>query len=392
MPERSIIVLADDLTGACEIAAIGLRKGLSAIVTTDLHAPLEQANLLVIDTETRLDNPAFAAARLRSSLDLLRIAASEGRLFKKIDSVFRGPIAAELNLLAEDLKFERIIVAAGNPALGRTIEGGLYQIHKTLLHETDFANDLHHPARSSWVVDLLGASRSLPVHRCSKDDLLPQRGIVLGDVTTMEDYNFWSDAISSKTLPAGSAPFFEAVINKWATDTNGSDSIQPSIPSGPLMLISGTTSSKQIAQLREQQQTSDAVVPLTLNRLEDDLESIQKQIGQSLDKNRRVILFMEDSHQAKSENAYVVRSTLGRLAKYFVDNGAIKHLVIEGGATAASVALGLRWTTLRTTHEWAPGIVSLQPICQSDPFFMTIKPGSYPWPPTIRPLLFGQTH
>lgn len=392
MPERSIIVLADDLTGACEIAAIGLRKGLSAIVATDLHAPLEQADLVVIDTETRLDNPAFAAARLRSSLGLLRIATSEGRLFKKIDSVFRGPIAAELNLLADDLQFERIIVAAGNPALSRTIEGGLYKIHKTLLHETDFANDLHHPARSSWVVDLIGTSNSLPVHRCSKEDLLPHRGIVVGDVTKMEDYSFWSEAIASRTLPAGSAPFFEAIINKWATGTDGSGSIQATIPSGPLMLISGTTSSQQIAQLREHYQTSDAVVPLTLNRLENDLEGIQTQIGESLGKNRRVILFMEDSHQAKSENAYIVRSTLGRLAKYFVNNGAIKHLVIEGGATAASVALALQWTTLRTTHEWAPGIVSLQPTCQSDPLFMTIKPGSYPWPPTIRPLLFGQTH
>jgi uncharacterized protein YgbK (DUF1537 family) len=63
--------------------------------------------------------------------------------------------------------------------------------------------------------------------------------------------------------------------------------------------------------------------------------------------------------------------------------GAFRHLLIAGGATAAAVLRDLRWGRLNVVRVWGPGVVTLQPFAAPG-FAVTLKPGSYPWPPSIR--------
>lgn len=389
MSPGPIVVIADDLTGACEIAALGMRKGLSAKVSTDLHHIDESVQLLVIDTETRLDSPALASARLRSAMEDLGSFLARARVFKKIDSALRGPIAAELEVLAQALRFQRVLVAAANPRLGRTISRGFYRIDGKPLHETDFANDIHHPATSAWVMDLLGPVRSLGMHRCSRNEAMPERGIVVADIGTLEDYDAWREHISPTTLPAGSAAFFEALLQTW-------DPVQRPMagpadsPELPLLLISGTTSAAQINQLVQLATGNDWVIPLNREGLFDDRQGIHDAIRKALAHGGRALVFMEDAPQARPENACGVRLALSDIARRFVLDGSVRHLVVEGGATAASVAFGMHWRTFDARREWAQGIVSLVPEGASEPVTFTMKPGSYPWPESIARLLFGE--
>jgi uncharacterized protein YgbK (DUF1537 family) len=390
MPSSPIVVLADDLTGACEIAAIGMRYGLRSAVSIDLQHDCEDVDLLVIDTETRLDSPAFAAARLQGCLAEIEHAAQQGRLFKKTDSTLRGPIAAEVTLLAGKLGYERVLLAAGNPQLGRTINKGYYRIYGKPLHETDFARDLHHPAHSAWIIDLLGATTSMRIHRCSKDEAIPKEGIVAVDVSSTEDFTFWSHHVSEQTLPAGSAAFFEAILKMWRPTASQINPVLPDdIPERPLMLLSGTTASTQIQGLRQLRDQSASAIGLRVDDFASTTIALHASIAATLRQCGRVLLFMDDASDAKPENATLVRSGLGKLAQECLNHEAIRHLVVEGGATAASVALGLHWKILRARYEWAPGIVTLQPDGSEHACFFTMKPGSYPWPTNIRPLLFG---
>ena len=94
-----ILVVADDLSGAAELAGIAFAHGLTAEVQTELQ-PRTEAQVICLDTDTRRLEPEAAAAGLRKLTRRLK-AASPEFIFKKTDSALRGNIGAELGVLLE---------------------------------------------------------------------------------------------------------------------------------------------------------------------------------------------------------------------------------------------------------------------------------------------------
>jgi D-threonate/D-erythronate kinase len=121
---RSAWLIADDLTGAVDaaVAFAGTPEAVIVELTRNASAPAPAPGALrVIDTETREAGPGTAAARVAE------IAARIGpadRVFKKIDSLLRGPIAAELGALGGARAHRLIVLAPALPAEGRSTCGG----------------------------------------------------------------------------------------------------------------------------------------------------------------------------------------------------------------------------------------------------------------------------
>ena len=76
-----ILVVADDLSGAAELAGIAFAHGLTAEVQTELQ-PRTEAQVICLDTDTRRLEPEAAAAGLRKLTRRLK-AASPEFIFKK---------------------------------------------------------------------------------------------------------------------------------------------------------------------------------------------------------------------------------------------------------------------------------------------------------------------
>jgi 4-hydroxythreonine-4-phosphate dehydrogenase len=101
-----MLVVADDLSGAVEVAAVLGAKRI-ALGHTDGD---------VVDLDTRDLAPDEAARRVR---------ALDGRItFKKIDSLLRGNVKAEIEALSGE-----VIVAPALPVEGRTVRGGVLHVH-----------------------------------------------------------------------------------------------------------------------------------------------------------------------------------------------------------------------------------------------------------------------
>ncbi|WP_415907451.1 nucleotide-binding domain containing protein [Oleiharenicola sp. Vm1] len=62
---------------------------------------------------------------------------------------------------------------------------------------------------------------------------------------------------------------------------------------------------------------------------------------------------------------------------------AFRHVLIAGGTTTALVLESLGWHRLEVVHVWGPGVVTLRPS-EAPRFAITTKPGSYPWPVSLR--------
>jgi uncharacterized protein YgbK (DUF1537 family) len=84
-----------------------------------------------------------------------------------------------------------------------------------------------------------------------------------------------------------------------------------------------------------------------------------------------------------------IREVFAATAQSLVSAGAVRHLVVAGGATAAAIAAALGWQHLRVRHNWFPGVVALTPSAAPDVMF-SVKPGSYPWPPLLAARLAGR--
>src|SRR5215469_13837962 len=146
-------VIADDLTGAAELGAVGLRHGLHAEIVLR-GEPSGRADLVCVDTDSRSCEPASAAKRAAVAAKMLRAAGAEW-IYKKVDSVLRGQVTAEVEAVMKQLQLDRALLLPANPSLGRTIHDGHYYLRGRPLHRTEFAHDPHFPRRSSQVLRLV---------------------------------------------------------------------------------------------------------------------------------------------------------------------------------------------------------------------------------------------
>ncbi|WP_221032394.1 four-carbon acid sugar kinase family protein [Actomonas aquatica] len=380
------LVFADDLTGACEIAGIAHRAGLRTHLSMDPEtAPVDPAELVVVDTETRLLSAAHAAARIQYFATEL---PSDCRLFKKTDSVLRGPVAAETAALARHLQRDLTLLVPANPAFSRHIVGGHYRIGTEPLHRTPFGRDPLNPITTDAVVDILGEwdgpgpaePRSLPPH-----GELPSAGLVIGDTADVRDLQAWARRVSPATLPAGGGAFFTELLQPVPLATPA----PPPPLDAPTLLLSGTTIPAQRALL----QNSPDAVPLSLDELsrrgDTALTNWRQRVLRQVRRNNRALVYVEGEVSPDPSTPGRITCAHAFLAECLAASFDHKpwHLFIEGGATAAAIASALGRRRFGVRHAWGPGVVTLQPVTGPFPLF-TLKPGSYPWPAPLHQHFF----
>jgi uncharacterized protein YgbK (DUF1537 family) len=219
----AIVIIADDLSGAAELAGIAYSRGLSAEVQREFSAATD-AEVIAVDTDSRGLQPGEAAARV-AAVTRAVVASRPAWIFKKTDSVLRGHPAAEIAAILSVANLPRAILVPANPSRGRTISGGVYYVGGAPLERTAFANDPEFPRRSSLVGDLLGQAP----------------GIITPDVPDIATVAALPRSLDAQCLPAGGADFFTAVLaertgsSAWMSPLSRRLSLAP-----PRLLVCGS--------------------------------------------------------------------------------------------------------------------------------------------------------
>ena len=89
-----ICVIADDLSGAAELAGVALRYGWTAEVQLEFELRTH-ADLVCISTDTRSGTASEAAVRTAHVAEMCR-TTNLALIFKKVDSVLRGWLSSWL--------------------------------------------------------------------------------------------------------------------------------------------------------------------------------------------------------------------------------------------------------------------------------------------------------
>jgi len=376
-------VIADDLTGAAEIGAVGLRHGLRAEIVRS-GKPGGAADLVCVDTDSRSCEPAEAAKRAAAAAKLLHAAGARW-IYKKVDSVLRGQVTAEVEAVMKQLKLERALLLPANPSLGRTIKDGQYFLRGRPLHKTEFANDPHFPRRSSQVLQLLKIPEKFVLRTANGDRLLTDGTIVIGDAETVADVAGWTASCDPQMLPAGGAEFFNALLAaEDQVDINGHAAAE-SIVGGRQFFVVGTSTqaARKFVVSERRRKTPVFSLPQELSWGAEftaaAVAAVTQRVVGAFDLCPRVILNVGLPQVRDVEVARRLSEHVVRVAERVLRQARVERVFAEGGATAAELVRRMGWARLSVVRELAPGVATLA-VEGDEKFLLTIKPGTYVWP------------
>jgi uncharacterized protein YgbK (DUF1537 family) len=320
-----ITVLADDLSGAAEVAGAFLHRAAPLSLRLNTFGSLAEPGVVIADLNTRSLTSQEAAHAVRSALTDV---PAHTRVLKKIDSLLRGHIAAEVAVLAER---GPVVVAAALPALGRVPS------------RQSVAELFPEPLMATGQITICDAATDADLDGVvSAADRIP--GAQLVGTSALA-------AAVARTLPAGHPP------------------AAPPRPSKTVLTVVGTaapTATSQVEALVADGAREVTVDARALLHDKADPEPIQR----ALDQGSAVVTIGGVVEPSESQS---VSAALGQ----FVANAAVLHqpdLVLTGGETARAVVDAVGITSLRPVHEIHHGaVVSVAP----DGRRVVTRPGSF---------------
>jgi uncharacterized protein YgbK (DUF1537 family) len=380
-------VISDDLTGAAELGAVGLRYGMAAEIIA-AGEPSGNAELVCVDTSSRSCPPEEASRRTAAAARMLK-AAGASWIYKKVDSVLRGHVLVELEALMKELGLNLALLVPANPLLGRVIRDGKYYVRGTLIDQTEFAKDPEYPRKSSSVKDLLGGG-SFAVRLIRWPAVIPESGIVVGEAAAPLDLQRWAASQNAKMVAAGGAEYFAALLaaagHKAAKNRNASDGARRDENQ---LFICGSASETSCAFAREAQAKGSPVLSLPESLAkeaplpEEQVADLSAKVSNAVKTNKRAILNVGLPVVSDKTVAARLLNELGTVAERILRAGGIQHVFAEGGSTAAELVRRMGWTRLKVVKEEARGVVTLAPEGAGE-LLLTMKPGSYVWPASLK--------
>ena len=350
-----IAVIADDFTGAAEIAGIILRYGLSVTVYLDNVVDAD-TDVVIISTDSRSMQKAAAVYCTAEAVETV-MKYRPSLLYKKIDSVLRGYVLEELKVQMELTEKNKIFLLPANPTLGRTISDGEYFIQGKEIAATAFAFDPEFPVKNSKVVNMLNDDT---IEVVKHNDWLPLEGIVVGEATTSEDVLAWVNIVDETWVLAGAGDFYTALLEKEHTAKP-----QPKMELlSPHLYVCGTAFEERKQFLKS--------LDCCLYMQEENNEAWLQLASVILKEQNRLVIAINEANQTALE----LRTAMAKLVNKIVVRENVKEIFIEGGSTAAAVLEEMHIKKLIPVNELSRGVVRMK----AGELFITVKPGSYQLP------------
>lgn len=379
-------MIADDFTGANDAGVQFRKQGLRTIVLIEadnMRSFLDEADIIVIDTESRAQPPDIAYKKVREATKALK-KASVKTVFKKIDSTLRGNIGAELDAVMDELEMDLSIVAPAFPSNGRITVGGCQLVNQIPLEKTDFAHDCTSPIDESYVPALIQNQTkrqvgfvSLPtvmagpqsIKRAITEQQKGRKKIIVVDAVTQDDLETIARvALNLDALQCGSAGLAEELSKVLRVFPRSAMVVSGSVNNVTMQQISkakgvlnahvvGLDSTSIVKGEREKE--SHRVVDNVMKALNRGNDVIVKS-AESREHAVRTLRYGKKKGFTSVEVSEEISCFLGEIVKTFVQTGKIAGLALVGGDTAVKVIKGMGALGTRIDAEALPGI----PICR----------------------------
>jgi len=374
-------VIADDFTGATDIAGFLVEYGISTVQINGVPAPEFNvpAEAYVISLKSRSCAVEQAVEQARRSLDWLRGMKCDRFYFKycsTFDSTEKGNIGPVADAMLESLESECTVVCPALPVNGRTVYKGYLFVHDQLLNESGMKDHPLNPMKDAKIARLLAAQTEGSVaevhaevvdqgtaavrHRILNCLQAVYRYIVLD---TLKDEHLAVIAEAVKDMPlltggSGLALGLSRLQNKGALEI--AEAKRQGRPSGgKTVILSGSCSEatrKQVAAYRR----GAPSLQLDGDRCLEDkgyVEELFQWAAERSGEGTAPMLYSTTDRirgDARKIGA-AIEEVFGRLAARLAE-GVVKNFIVAGGETSGRVVQSLGVRAFWIGPQVSPGV------------------------------------
>jgi uncharacterized protein YgbK (DUF1537 family) len=406
--------IADDFTGATDLANTLVRGGMRTIQTIGVPGPGwdgGEADALVVALKSRTIPAAEAVAQSLAALAWLRARGTEQHFFKycsTFDSTDQGNIGPVADALLDALGARLTILCPAFPTNGRTVYLGHLFVGETLLSDSPMRHHPLTPMTDANLVRVLARQTPRPVglvaHATVRQGAaaieaelgrLADRGVAHAVVDALTDEDLLAIGRAVRALPlvtGGSGVALGLPANFVRAGRLATGGVADALPrvDGRAAVIAGSCSEatrRQVAVMAKRHPTI-ALDPLATP---DPSALAERALGEAaphLAAERPVLV----SSSAAPEHVAAVQAALGRegasrileeamarVAAGLVARG-VRRLIVAGGETAGAVVQALGVTALRIGPQIDPGVPWTVGLGGHAPIALALKSGNFGQP------------
>lgn len=400
--------IADDLTGATDLAALLARSGVPVSLRmgipeadTAAASPLE-----IIALKIRTEPADDAVAQARAALDWLRKAGARRFYWKycsTFDSTPRGNIGPVAEALMADLGAAQTIYCPAFPENGRSIFMGNLFVGEQPLAESPMKDHPLTPMRDSNLMRLLAPQVTRPVGLANRlavargPDALRQRLIelaqdgvahVIVDAVADEDLTVIAEACADMQFMTGGSAVAMPLPHIWRQRGDLPDdraSRAPVYPAGPAIVLSGSCSAmtnRQVAAYLASGHPALRLDPLAL--AESGAAPALEWLAACPPDTTPIIYATAEPGDVRAAQDMLGADLAGRLVEETLAASAVaarnrgwRRFVVAGGETSGAVAGALGITRLSIGAEIAPGVPWCIAQSGGHEIAITLKSGNF---------------
>lgn len=402
--------IADDLTGATDLALTLSREGMRTIQTIGVPSKdldLSEVDAVVVALKSRT-NPAKEA--VAASLDALRFLHAAGArqiLFKycsTFDSSPAGNIGPVTEALMQALQTDLTIICPAFPANGRTIYKGHLFVGDQLLCDSPMRNHPLTPMTDSSLIRLMAGQSRLKVGLVPHD--IVARGAqavadaftearaggiqaLVVDALTDADLRVIGEASVDLALITGGSGIALGLPDNFRRSgalalTGGSIGFQA--PEGEAMILAGSCSQATRAQIAAAIVAGTPALKLDPMEIATGGQTVEDAVEWALAQKDRVPLIYSSAEpdEVKAAQAALGREQAGALVEAFLAeialalrSAGVRRLIVAGGETSGAVVGALAPEALFIGHEIDPGVPWTLTMGESEPMALALKSGNF---------------
>ena len=400
----TLVIMADDFTGALDTGVKFAQKGASVRVVTDWDHDISSigpnVQVAVIDTESRHISRDEAFSRIYK-ITANAVKAGVSHIYKKTDSALRGNIGGELEAVLRAAGGNVLHFIPAFPVMGRITKDGHHYVDDVPLDKSVFGRDPFEPVKYSSVEKIISTQSTVPVKiERSRTAAMPadEPYIAVYDAENERDLRAIANSISEhgdlRLLAgcAGMAEYMPAIF--------GITGETPELPklSDSFLVVCGSVNAVTQSQLAYAQKHGFTRVRLSLREklvpsyygTEQGKECLARRISECLSKKLFIIDTNDNEADEESTLAYAkkhditlnqlrvqIASVLGFLVREIKRNGAPHVLMITGGDTLLSVMGEINVNEMTPVREVAPGTILSSFTLDGKSYYIISKSGGF---------------
>ncbi|MBW8383024.1 MAG: four-carbon acid sugar kinase family protein [Youngiibacter sp.] len=381
---QNVVVIADDLTGACDSGVKLLKQGYRAEVIIDpvsFNGFGETGNaILSVNTESRSMEAKDAYESVFGTAMRMK-GLGYSKFYKKIDSVLRGNIGTEIDAMLDAVGVDLAIVASALPANGRiVIEGKLNVLAGgepvSVYPALEGVSRGSRRKAGSIYIDTV---RKGPEAIFSEIVKLKSEGcgIIVLDSATNDDLELVAralDMVTDEFIPVGTGGLINHLDKFWLKDGDGKGEVN-SASNLDVLIVVGSKHPTTSAQVKELLVRGDVYVSamdvdgFDECKAEEQLNAvISDAIGNRKEIRGKKALLLTTYTMLKDEERDVVYTsnvsnnliteTITKAAEDLMHRFELKKVVVTGGDTASSLFTNIGAMKIDLLDEPMPGIVT----------------------------------